>query len=171
MTLKLIVPCAVVLLGGVFAATYHKPEKGGPATTAPVQGSQWQAASSAASVGIWIKAESEMSAPDGVTHLCKVNVGPIVTDASGESVRPVAMFSVFLHTSGDYIGVLESARLIPATGNDPLTYGMGPFAGESPTGVEWSGVGMKMANLQPSPGKTWTTLEGSNDLQLTLFVQ
>lgn len=180
MTWKLIIPGGLVLLAAVAAWPHRRPETVAawrhetPATAAlsPRQGSGWQAgATAAAAQSSWIKVKNEMVASDGVTHHCTANVGPVVTLASGASVRPVFMCSFYLHTSGGFFAIADTCDLVAASGNAAVSHGGGPFAGESSAGVAWNGVGTKMADLAPAPGKTWATVQGPADLQLNLYVQ
>jgi hypothetical protein len=125
----------------------------------------WRPASGPPAASAWMRIEAEMTAPDGVTHLCHAFIGPPLRDASGAEVRPTAMFSLFMHRTGPYLGLVESASLATCAEGSPVSHGGGPFSGEG-----WVGQGRKMASLSPSGGRTWSTVRSTEDLELALSV-
>jgi len=114
----------------------------------------------------WIDAENEMVAEDGVTHLCKVMISPILFSPSGEEYRAVTSVSLYMHTSGVYVSLLESAALVLCGTSDAVIRGGGPFSGEG-----WEGEGRKMASIAPKAGLTWRDVDESEDVVVGLFVE
>ncbi len=113
----------------------------------------------------WVLAEGETVAPDGVTHLCKILVSPIMYDDEGMGQRTVTQIGLYMHDSGEYVSLARHGVVVPADSYHPVGYGAGPFEGEG-----WVGQGRKEVSISVNV-ETWGDVTSPEDLSFDFSVE